>query len=46
MPEESPAIFAMFGAKLRFAIHLFGDKLKESPNLYFRLTEYRINRLF
>ena len=35
LPEESPAIFAMFGAKLRFAIHLFGDKLKESPNLLF-----------
>lgn len=35
LPEESPAIFALFGAKLRFVIHLFGDKLKESPNLLF-----------
>lgn len=35
MPEESPAIFALLGAKLRFAIHLFRPKLEESPSLLF-----------
>ena len=35
LPDESPAIFAPFGAKLRFLIHLFESKLKEWPNLLF-----------
>jgi hypothetical protein len=34
-PEESPAIFALFGANLRFLIHLFRQELKESPGLVF-----------
>jgi len=35
LPEESPAIFALLGAKLRFFIHLFKQELKVSPNLLF-----------
>jgi hypothetical protein len=35
LPEESPAIFALLGAKLRFFIHLFKQDLKDSRNLLF-----------
>ncbi len=35
LPEESPAVFALLGAKLRFLIHLFKQELQESPNLLF-----------
>jgi hypothetical protein len=35
LPEESPAIFALVGANLRFLIHLFRQELKESPGLLF-----------
>jgi hypothetical protein len=35
LPEESPAIFALLGAKLRFFVHLFKQQLKDSPNLLF-----------
>lgn len=33
--EESPAVFALLGANLRFFIYLFEDSLKQSPNLLF-----------
>ena len=33
--EESPAIFALLGAKLRICIHLFQKEFKELPNLLF-----------
>lgn len=35
LADESPAIFALLGAKLRFLIHLFEAELKESPALLF-----------
>ena len=35
LPEESPAIFALLGAKLRFCIHLFKQELRDSPHLLF-----------
>jgi hypothetical protein len=35
LPEESPAIFALFGTNLRFLIHLFRQELKDSPSLLF-----------
>jgi hypothetical protein len=35
MAKESPAIFALLGAKLRLFVHLFGDKLKNIPNRLF-----------
>lgn len=35
LPEESPAIFALFGTNLRFLIHLFRQELKDSANLLF-----------
>jgi hypothetical protein len=35
LPEESTAIFALFGANLNFLIYLFQQELKESPNLLF-----------
>jgi hypothetical protein len=38
LQEESPAVFALLGAKLRFLVHLFGQKLKEFPNLLFPST--------
>jgi hypothetical protein len=33
LPEESPAIFALLGSRLRFVIHLFEGRIKESPLL-------------
>lgn len=35
LPKESPATFALLGAKLRLCIHLFNQALKDSPNLLF-----------
>lgn len=35
LPEESPAIFALFGANLNFLIYLFRQELKEWPSLLF-----------
>jgi hypothetical protein len=35
LPEESPAIFALFGTNLRFLIHLFRQELKDSSSLLF-----------
>jgi hypothetical protein len=35
LPNESPAIFALFGAHLRFLIHLFDQELKDVSNLLF-----------
>ena len=35
LPDESPAIFALFGANLNFLIYLFRQELKESPNILF-----------
>jgi len=33
--DESPAIFALLGANLRFLIYLFGSEFKKSPELLF-----------
>ena len=35
LPTESPAVFALLGAKLRFVIHLFGQEIRASENLLF-----------
>ncbi len=35
LPEESPAIFALFGTNLRFLIHLFRPEVKGSSSLLF-----------
>jgi hypothetical protein len=35
LPTESPAVFALLGAKLRLCTHLFKQALKDSPNLLF-----------
>jgi hypothetical protein len=35
LAEESPAVFALFGANLRFLIYLFGQDLKDSSSLLF-----------
>jgi hypothetical protein len=35
LPTESPAVFALLGSKLRFLIHLFESKLRETPTLLF-----------
>ncbi len=31
--NESPAVFAIFGSRLRLLLHLFGDKFKSQPEL-------------
>jgi hypothetical protein len=36
-PQESPAVFALLGAKLRLLIHLFESNLKAMPTLLFPL---------
>jgi hypothetical protein len=33
LPDESPATFALLGAKLRFVIYLFGENIKSNPSL-------------
>jgi hypothetical protein len=33
--DESPAIFALLGANLRFLVYLFGSEFKQSPELLF-----------
>jgi hypothetical protein len=33
LTDESPATFALLGAKLRFVIYLFGEKIKANPSL-------------
>ncbi|HTB83618.1 MAG TPA: hypothetical protein VK742_08190 [Candidatus Sulfotelmatobacter sp.] len=33
--DESPAIFALVGANLRFCVYLFGERLKQSQNILF-----------
>jgi predicted HicB family RNase H-like nuclease len=35
LPDESPAIFALFGSRLRFFVHLFDKELKKFPDLLF-----------
>jgi hypothetical protein len=35
LPTESPAIFALFGANLRFLIHMFATQFKSTPDLLF-----------
>jgi len=35
LPEESPAIFALFGMNLGLLIHLFGQEIKDSSGLLF-----------
>lgn len=32
-PDESPAVFAIFGSRLRLLLHLFGDQFKSQPEL-------------
>lgn len=32
-PDESPAVFAIFGSRLRLLLHLFSDQLKSQPEL-------------
>lgn len=39
LPQESPAIFALLGAKLRFCVHLFKQQLAGSPDLLFPRTK-------
>jgi hypothetical protein len=34
-PDESPAIFALLGAKLRLFVYLFGDRIKNGPDRLF-----------
>jgi hypothetical protein len=33
LPNESPAVFAIFGSRLRLLLHLFSDQLKSQPEL-------------
>jgi hypothetical protein len=35
LPDESPAVFALLGSRLRLCIHLFESRLKELPALIF-----------
>lgn len=33
LPNESPAVFAIFGSRLRLLLHLFGEKFESQPEL-------------